>query len=156
MSDWHFTITALLLPIWRRVMEISMILLRYCYDLPLDVLLANNFHDIKSGLNLHRFVHRGIKAHVMGILDIGPSTLLPCYANQTLPTAFTRALIFRPFTNMSSIQVWQEEQHLANASRFGATNRYRMSPPPPMPNIVTNYFVKNHAFPIFGLVRQDC
>jgi len=94
-------------------MEISMILLCYCYDLPL---LANNLHDIKSGLNLRHFVLRGIKAHVMGILDIRPSTLLPCYTNQTLPTAFTHALIFRPFTNMSSIQVWQEEQHLANTS----------------------------------------
>ena len=61
----------------------SNILLHYCYDLPLDVLLANNFHDIKSGLrNLCHFVHRGIKACMVEILDIRLSTFSPCYTDQ--------------------------------------------------------------------------
>ena len=61
----------------------SNILLRYCYDLPLDVLSANNFHDIKSGLqNPCCFVPRGIKARMVEIFDIRLSTFSPCYADQ--------------------------------------------------------------------------
>lgn len=73
-------------------MHHSNILLRYCYDLPLNILSANNFHDIKSGLNPRRFVRRGIKAHMMEIFDIGPSNFSPCYADQLLLLSRIQAL----------------------------------------------------------------
>jgi hypothetical protein len=54
---------------------------------------------------------------------------------------------------MSDIQLWLEEQQWPAIMRqFDATNQYRMSPPPPMLEIVTDYFVENHTFRIFGLM----
>lgn len=54
---------------------------------------------------------------------------------------------------MSDIQLWlEEQQYLAIMRQFDATNQYRTSPPPPMLDIVADYFVENHAFRIFGLM----
>ena len=55
---------------------------------------------------------------------------------------------------MSDTQLWLEEQRcLAIMRQFDATIQYRTSPCPPMLDIVTDNFVENHTFRIFGLMR---
>jgi hypothetical protein len=87
------------------------------------------------------------------IFDSAPSRLLALLRRST-PTTFahTPPVAFRPF--MSDTQLWLEEQRcLAIMRQFDATIQYRTSPRPPMLDIVTDNFVENHTFRIFGLMR---
>jgi len=55
---------------------------------------------------------------------------------------------------MTDVQLWLEKQQcLAIMRQFDAAIQYRTSPPPPMLDIVTDYFIENHAFRIFRLMR---